>query len=333
MSDQRLNNENMLIDYVVGRCDGESGGHVKKLLEQDKSLLQVHQDITNTVAALKLSVDVEPPADLLQKTLKHIEAAQLTNKLIASQEIRRTIPLPTFSLRELAGIAAAIVLLATVFVPLLRQGYFVSQQKQCQANTRQIGTAFASYASANNGILPGAYGLGSRWLPGDSEAAVSNSSGLFHLIRNGYAKPEVFQCPSVGGSSFIAQAGMVDFPTKKNISYSYQHSLGNRPLSNNTAQLVNMTDKMAILADATPVFGDQCFLPNRVLAQTSDNHHRRGQNVLYLDSHADWADQACVGVNGDNIYLAQGVLQYRGKEAPAGPTDSFLLPAYVAPTR
>ena len=64
-------------------------------------------------------------------------------------------------------------------------------------------------------------------------------------------------------------------------------------------------------------------------ASAGDNHQGAGQNVLYLDGHVSWSDTAQAGVRGNNIFLAEGIFHYRGDETPAGPTDTFLLPAYL----
>jgi hypothetical protein len=41
-----------------------------------------------------------------------------------------------------------------------------------------------------------------------------------------------------------------------------------------------------------------------------------------------WKRRPNVGVGGDNIYLVQGVVDYKGTETPASDTDSFILPAW-----
>jgi hypothetical protein len=122
-------------------------------------------------------------------------------------------------------------------------------------------------------------------------------------------------------------AGMTDFPQGRFIGYSYQHSLG-QGLSLNDSTLRAAAAEMAILADSNPLFAGGRFRPGRLGAAVSDNHDGRGQNVLYLDNHARWTTSALAGVQGNNIYLAEGVLEYRGDEAPVSPTDTFLLPAY-----
>ena len=65
----------------------------------------------------------------------------------------------------------------------------------------------------------------------------------------------------------------------------------------------------------------------RVGKTVSENHSGAGQNVLYMDGHVTWTAQCRVGVNGDNIWLAQGVYVYTGSEKPRSPADAFLLPS------
>ena len=35
-------------------------------------------------------------------------------------------------------------------------------------------------------------------------------------------------------------------------------------------------------------------------------------------------------MNGNNIYIAEGIYTYRGDETPVSPTDTFLMPAYTS---
>ncbi len=82
---------------------------------------------------------------------------------------------------------------------------------------------------------------------------------------------------------------------------------------------------MKILADNTPAFVNGVFRPERAEA-VSDNHGGRGQNVLDLTGRVVWAKSNRIGVNDNNIFLADNVTMHLGKEAPASRTDSFLLP-------
>jgi prepilin-type processing-associated H-X9-DG protein len=220
------------------------------------------------------------------------------------------------------------MIMAAVFIPSMREARRNGLITDCRSNMGQIGTALESFSSANNGQLPVADLSKRRWLFQSPEAA-SNSAALFQLVQHGYIKPPVFQCPAVGGPSFAVKGGMVDFPAPEYVNYSYQHSLGGKALCLNDPCRSGVEPQMAILADATPVFDGGAFHPDRANDQVASvNHDGRGQNVLFLDWHVDWAQKPTVGVGDNNIFLVDNVYTYKGDEAPASPKDSFLLPAY-----
>jgi competence protein ComGC len=225
-------------------------------------------------------------------------------------------------LRELTALAAMIVVAIGILVPVVSKSRERSQRELCQANQGQIGTALAAFSIDNNDMLPSAQAPSRQWL--SKSSAASNSSALFQLIARNLARPEAFQCPAAGGQSFVAQAGMIDFPHPKAISYSYQHSLSSA-IRRSDAAVASAQHDFAIMADATPVFHNGAFDPVCAQGGTSRNHGN-GQNVLYLDGTARWADSCTVGVGGNNIWLAEGVWNYKGDEAPSSPTDTFLLP-------
>jgi hypothetical protein len=121
----------------------------------------------------------------------------------------------------------------------------------------------------------------------------------------------------------------VDFPSATNIHYSYQHTVGPRDLRYTDPALAAVKGKMVILADSTPFFGNGQLQADQAASAASENHNRTGQNVLYLDMHVAWAKDPSAGVNGNNIFLAEGIYNYRGDETPVDATDTFLLPTYT----
>ncbi len=317
--------EQVLIDYVLKRCDEPTVLAVRQRLETDAAFASLHRDIAHCFAALGCYESPEPPANLLERTMARIRASRSTETLLKVTPIARAFRAPTFSLRELAAIAAAIVVMVGILVPTLRQTDQVRKQSQCAANQGQIGTGLGHYASEHGELLPASLGHGNAWLPSGGERVASNSAGIFGLVGAGYVQPGAFQCPAVGGKSFAVAAGMTDFPSAQNNNYNYQHSLSG-PLNRAAPELRDLVRQMAILSDASPVFANGTFSPERVTRQVSDSHNQTGQNVLYLDMHVDWATGARVGVNGNNIWLAEGVVNYTGTETPVSPADSFLLP-------
>jgi hypothetical protein len=244
-------------------------------------------------------------------------------------------------LRELAAVAAILVLMLGVFSIWQRQARREHLGGLCRSQVGQIGTGLLTYANAHDGFLPAADLAQHRWLPKPGVPAVSNSSGLFRLVIADFVSPSAFTCPALeveGGSKagFAVQPGMSDFPGAGTINYSYQHTLGGRRLSRQV--LAPVAESMAIMADSTPLFVGGQFRRDRVHAaasDNSDNHDQAGQNVLYLDMHVVWRDRPDVGVGGnnvgvggDNIFLVKGIFDYDGDERPASDIDTFLLPAY-----
>ena len=329
MTEQRKKDEALLIDYLLDRCDEATGREVEMRLEKDTGFRALRGDLTNAFDALKLLGAPEASEDLADRTLARIASARQSTAARTRRELMRA-GRPTFSLRELATVAAAAIIMALLFVPWARQARNRALEGKCAANVGQIGTGMKNYAMDNKNSLPLAHSSKAAWLPGDGRKPVSNSAGLFHLVGGHYAPVSVFQCPADGdaaGEAFGVNREMTDFPASKYISYSYQHALGN-------SVLLPVAGEMAVLSDKTPVFEDGQFRAEflSIPRVSSRNHGRRGQNVLYPDWGVRWRQGARVGVNGDNIFLVQGKEEYDGTETPANATDSFLLPAWSGET-
>lgn len=325
-------NQELITDYLLGRLDPEAREAVARRIEAEPELKRLHDDLRNTFAVLGLAIEAEPPADLVQRTMDRIRTAKQTDALLAREQLaRRDVIRPTFSVREVAAAACILLICGVIFSVAYQDVNRRAMQDRCQANVMRVGTALTSFANRNDGLMPMAEAPGERWLPAENEPAASNSSALFRLLADKSIEPSTFQCPAVAGESFTYQPGMTDFPDAKFINYSYQHSLG-RPISREDKRLEAVASNMAILADSSPVFCNGRFLADCVRRPAGDNHGGRGQTVLYLDMHAKFTDSPSVGVKGNNIYLAEGVYDYKGVEKPVSLTDTFLLPAWTPPT-
>jgi prepilin-type processing-associated H-X9-DG protein len=210
-----------------------------------------------------------------------------------------------------------------IVLPSVRYAQRMATRTHCEANMAQIGTGLNQYAAENDDSLPAArLSPDANWLT----SKAGNSSALFQLVASAAAKTDVFQCPSTPSEGFAYQAGMLDFPHPKAISYSYQHSIG-KTIRRSSPEYAQAGKNMAILSDATPVFKNGQFDPTSCRRNVvSSNHSQCGQNVLYLDGHVDWADTCRAGVDGNNIWMAEGVTSYKGDEKPVDSLDSFLLP-------
>lgn len=332
MSDESKD-ELVLIDYLTGRCDEQTRLGVAERLKTDEALKALRQDIANTLAAMDTAPQPDPPADLAERTMAHIFSQTAAGSKPSRRQLGWRDIRPTFSLRELITVASIILIISAVFVPSMRQARQQRDEILCASRVGQLGSALQTYANSNNGYLPVPRGAGRRWLPAPGEPVSSNSTALYRLIKLKIAEPVLFQCPSVGQNSFVISATRDDFPAARYVNYSYQHSLGPGDLTIHNPALKGSTGKMIILADMTPVFRNGRFQRERVHETTSDNHNHRGQNVLYLDMHVNWVNNASAGVDDNNIFLVEGVYDYDGDEAPADPSDTFLLPAYSSDTK
>jgi hypothetical protein len=322
--------EILLVDFLLGRCDEATAQTVRQRLASDDAFRRRHADMGNAFSALGRLPEAPPAPDLVARTMASIRSARGLDALIARQETSRRVLRPTFSMREVAAVAATLLILASVFIPSIRQARHQANEAACASQAGQIGTGLLTYAGNNDGFLPDASQTTRRWMAGGDQPAVSNSSALFKLVKGGYLpSPVAFQCPAVGGESFVVQANMLDFPAPKYVSYSYQHTLGGDRVSLNDPQQSARADKLAVLADSTSLFDGGTYHPERMGNLNSLNHGNDGQNVLYLDMHVEHAKTPNAGVDGDNIYLAGNLTNYTGDEMPASRTDSFLLPSYT----
>jgi hypothetical protein len=329
MSDSRHRDETLLIDLLLGQLDDREAAELRSRLRREGDLRAAHENLRRTFAAMDLAIECEPPADLVSGTMARVRAAKATDALLAREDLgRRDVIRPTFSLRELTAVAASVLIITGVFGIFVRQAQRQRELDVCKARMGRIGSSMLTYAGSNGERLPAVGAQDRRWMASSSQPAVSNSMAMFRLVKEGYESPVTFQCPAVGHGSFVVKKQMNDFPAARFVSYSYQHSLGAQGMWINDPRLGGQGKQMVVLADANPVFRDGRFQRERARTAISDNHSREGMNVLFLSGGVEFKDHAFVGVDDDNIYLAKGVEDYRGDEAPSGPTDSFLLPAF-----
>jgi len=336
MNEKRGHDEQLLIDYLLNRCSEAVRKAIDVRLSDDAEFRALRDDLANTFAALKLADVPEAPADLADRTLARIDSARQATAISTRRELTGAAR-PTFSLRELGAIAAAAVIMAILFVPWARQAQINELQFRCAANVGQIGTGMKNYALENEESLPQSHKSPVAWLPVRGRESVSNSAGLFRLVKGNYTPLRVFQCPAdpnAAGKVFHADLDMADFPSHKFISYSYQYALGPKPLSRTNKTLAAVADQMAVLADRNPAFDGGKFKAEFISMPRASNrnHDEAGQNVLYLDWGVKWQQQPTVGVAEDNIFLVEGRDHYDGTEAPAHDKDSFLLPAWSGDT-
>jgi hypothetical protein len=206
-----------------------------------------------------------------------------------------------FRLHDMIGVAAAVLLVAAVTLPLMNMVNQSRIDENCRNNMRQIGYGMSSYASDHNGQLPMALaGLGPHQWSWDT---VANAVNLGPLLDGGYCSRGHFNCP--GNHDNLE------------MTYSYQFQ---RPgvRVNWAAQTV------VVLGDRNPLI-DAARAGRLLPAMTMSADHRgRGQNVLRNDGTTMWiGDQPVVG-REDNIWLPHGYEKLEPGARPEVVSDVFL---------
>ncbi len=100
-----------LIDFLLGECEPDVAADIRRRLAHDSRFRAIHDNIAKTLGAISLVGEIEPPEDLVSRTLSRIRQHQQTNALLAREQLTRRRGRPTFLLRELAAVAAILVLM------------------------------------------------------------------------------------------------------------------------------------------------------------------------------------------------------------------------------
>ena len=268
-----------------------------------------------------------------------------------------------FTLIELLVVIAIIGLLVSILAPSLISILGMGKIAVCSSNLKSIGNGAHSYASNNDQSLP-FHADGSAYIhcagkghTSDNTASYSNSRPWYLLVSEGIVPIASFTCPADSGAEplLVAEAGAYDFDCsdkdRRPLSYSLQAVLSgqsaNTPYdAGNTrhCQPVTMLNSSALVigADYTGLgywkWSTYWRSPRNTVTMdesnpglmNSENHERRGQNVLSLDGHVKFEESPMVGIDGDNIWTRRGRTSVSAAEfvtdRPADKDDTLLKP-------
>jgi len=207
-----------------------------------------------------------------------------------------------FTLIELLVVIAIIGILAGILLPVLSRARESSRRTECMSNLKQIGMGLVMYANENSESFPvdSAYGGASPAMRG------------LNLLYDTYVSDnKFFKCPSDTTVTSASNAGMsastsggTEAFTSTQSSYGYD-------------RLHTQADDadVALMADRPPA------TPSAT-ANTA-NHNGRGQNVVYVDGHAEFVNSPLAGwyesdgTTRDNIYTDVVTV--------TGGTDTYIL--------
>ncbi len=296
----------------------------------------VHAQMAGMVASGSGYSD-EERASLVNRTLELIQSE------VEQSEKRYIMDLPLspggrFRLADLVSLAATLLLVASVAIPVMSGVRSRSMQAICLDNMSTTGQAFGNYAGSNRDALPMAMagfgsGGGSTWMDVGTTPERSNSSNLFVLIRTNHATLEDLACPTNPDALVSGEAvNRQDWRSLDEISYSYRIM----PYGGIKVHDADQPVRMVLLADRSPVIRRMASGERARPEENTPNHNHAGQHVLGLDGSSAWHRDPVLD-QGDNLWLPRSIEQaiydardrlgiIQGNELPSGPNDAFVAP-------
>jgi len=267
----------------------------------------------------------EASDDLVARTLTHVAEVRQRERF-AQQAQSLVMPAVAFRWSELIAVAAVLLISLSLVWPALERSREEARRAACAGNLSDAGMAIGQYAADNAGLMPrGKTRPNSLWWntgkkPAADGSVESNSYHLYLLARQHYLHPLTLACPENPYAMRNPSPDAMDWPNPEAVSYSYQNQYTAEPVS-----LDDVRD-LAMLADKNPLFVGANYNRDLLPMSPSDQHGRVGQNILNVTGNVLWSSDPLL--EGDNIWLPEDVdpADITGREAPSGPSDSFLVP-------
>ena len=328
-----------ILDHYLGHLSDAEQRHLRQRMAADPALAAQHGALASVFAALR-AVPTEPmPASLPERIMDRIRAAGPAPRVIRPrdrltdtvEERSNHIIRIGHNLRDIAAIAALIVLAVGFGVPGMLHMRDRQQRLDCSWNLARLGSGLQQYASMFGGSLPFAgWSPGSSWQPSDDPrvSTIPNRRHVYPLLQMAFiTDPRVFICPSQHHvpmpASEVRQHN--DFLESRNVSYAYQNMAGVRPCANDDPRLPTLSDENPLFADGVPLFDARRLVRMNPATANSRAHGGAGQNILTLRGEVKWTTTPLVGIDDDSIWTLRGVTEYTGQEGPTCATDSHLL--------
>ncbi len=254
-----------------------------------------------------------------------------------------------FTLIELLVVISIISLLALIILPTVDRARELARRTVCKKNVQGIAQACGAYMNdaamhrrSNYGnALPRVDVTTSNW----NSATAGNPSALWLLVVYDFVGRDSFLCPSAEVFRDFRTPTAGDSSFKHGtLSYSYLSQVEFTDGNTNDTDIVVTSSlsvglkdaELAIIADANPRsrIGSSA-LDSSYRGKNSLNHDGAGQNVAFLDGHADWF--ATTTIPGtmplensplalDDIYQSCGSNNDDSQGKRGALNDAFLIP-------
>ncbi len=339
MADQADHNpDSRLLEMHLGRLSPEEQTELERQIERDPALASEHEALAAMFTALDAERRAAPRApEALTKTIcARVAAAGAPPRVVADDhehlvelvEQENVGIIRLGSIREIAAVAAMIVLAVGLGVPSLLHMRERGRRIACSANLANIGRGMQAYAMANHDGLPFAgWGRNVSWEPTDAPGwqVQPNRRHAYVLLRARNVPARTFVCPSSRDVPMSEdQVDLYnDFPESRNISYAYQNMAGARPTLRDNPDLPVFGDDNPLFDNGIPLL--QALGLRDAAELNSRAHGGAGQNILTLRGNVRWTTTPRAGIDGDNIWTLQDVSEYTGREGPRRASDAHLL--------
>ncbi|MBE0536821.1 MAG: hypothetical protein IH624_14235 [Phycisphaerae bacterium] len=342
--------KDIILDFYFRCGDEETINRGRDLVAASSEAAILYAHLEETLTQLD-SIKYEPcPDNLVELTIARLTLAASSGqtqleKLLElegqkagdnapqQEPVGRVLTSPKWCFREsllkMSSMAAVLLITAGIAWPTLQNMRQTARRITCTGHLGNLGSGLARYASESDDYIPYAAGMGASQWSRIGEAG-SHTSNPFMLLKNQYAGAEDFICPGHANATPLKVrpedlASLQDFACRNNLSYSFR-VLG--PMSDKRLSQL----RGPILVDMSPVFKSFCTqsqsgpveLDDELLKSLSNNHGRRGQNILSTDGSVQFVRMRLVG--NDDIFTIRGVTVYYGNELPVDPGDIFLAP-------
>ena len=331
----------LLFDYCIGLTSQEQAAEARRLIASHQEAQKIHSKLKATFAILD-SVEPEPcPDTLAERTVGRLNDAARSSQdrlrqLLASEQ-SRPVDAKRRILVGLGGklaMAAMFVIAGSIVLTSLNYLRYNSHVQQCKMQMGNNFRGLAQYISDYDGQSPTlAAAPGAPWwkVGAQGEENHSNTRNMYLLVRGEYVKLSDFVCPGskCNNTPEVIPAKIQaykDFPSRNCVTYSFRISC--RQTKNG-----RLLCRKVVMADWNPLFEEmpkdynESFhmrLTPQLLTLNSNNHRRRGQNVLFADGHIVYMRTRFIGA--DDIFTLQDTDVYQGCEVPSCETDFFLAP-------
>jgi len=286
-----------LVGYLLNSLDPATHERVESLLRANPQARQRLESLRQLLAPLEEDRDIQPPPDLLLKTLAHV-AEHCSRELPRSPTpTQRPCPMSIPFWRRVdvavaAGLLFAVVTMSFPVVARLRHNHAIVE---CQKNLSDYYQAVSAYHDVHK-KLPNFNAEGPPRNVAGMIAPILHDAGVLNESAS-------ICCPATKGlvpcTTTLAQVGALTaeefLQQAPRLLPCYAYSLGYFDGSGYHCAMDSQADcasrRVPLMADGPP--------PG--VTGNSLNHNGRGQNVLFNDGHVEF----CVSrhIIGDDIYL------------------------------